>query len=637
MILNKRQVHILQTIICTPGTGGETLAARAGISTRTLTADLETINDEIKAYGLFIENRRGAGYFCTADQEETLKYIKTQLICRDYFTFHEENDFSERVGEIIRILLTASDYVKTDDIAETLWLTRSSINQELKDARKILKKYNLSLETKPHHGIKITGQEASMRQCMVDFCKPYFHTLDPIPFLEDGYSRYGFSHDKVKEIYHLLVNSFKARDLRVSDQALQRLVIMVLVVEQRISTGKTVHMPDEYLTAIPKTIAWQTADTVLSQTIPSIPNTEICFFSLIILANADFFHTPGYLLEDCGRFYIEAIDLFDQLQAFFRDKLYIVFSGDIQFSHGLLKLLLQFVIRKQLSLYEYEYGGPAYEHAGRLPASRQLACEALIFLESITGYAADQYIMINFTLLFYNTVMSIPSNRKRLKMLCVGPHNLYYSRSIGYKIKSQHHNYIDSIEYCTPYELSQLDLRKYDYIITSEPPEVLPAQDILPVMELNYFLSWRDLYDFRNQVVLPKISMDTLMAEVTQSGEEPLIECGSLDDFITCAASAQGLAPNDTQQLLHCHQLLPILPSDGCVALCCFFQPPGQKWSTKMFRFKEPVKYHSQSIQYAVICLIPLDFDTQILKMADSLLRRILLNEDGILPVPKSE
>lgn len=382
-------------------------------------------------------------------------------------------------------------------------------------------------------------------------------------------------------------------------------------------------------------IAWQAAELILHQAFTGFSANETGFFTLMLLANADFFHTPGYLLSDCGRFYDEAISLHDQLQGFFRDKLSIVFSGDVQFSHGLLKLMLQFVIRKDLRIFEYEYAGPAYEHASRLPASRQLACEVIVFLESLTGYAADQCLMINMTLLFYNTVMSIPSNRKRLKMLCVGPHNLYYSRSIGYKIKSQHHNYIDSIDYCTPYELSFLDLRKYDYIITSEPPEVLPRQDILPVMELKYFLGWRELYDFRNRVVLPQISMETLLAEVTQTGEEGIIDCNNLDEFIACAASAQGIDEHQIRQLVRCQSLLPVFPADGRLALCCFFLPPDKQWSTRMFRFKTPLKFHSHVISYAVICLIPLDFDTQILKVADSLLRRILLNEDGILPIPE--
>lgn len=627
MVLNKRQTYILQTIICHPGVTGEELAQNTGISTRTLGADIKTINGMVRSYGLQLENRRGTGFFCDSECSEQFEYMKSQLIRRSYYAFPEENDFSERVGQIIRMLLMDGGFVKMDDIAEALWLTRSSLNQELREVRKIMKRYGLELLTRPHYGLSIIGDEPALRQCMTDFCKPYFHSLDYIPFLEDGYSHYGIEFSKVKLFHSHLLQTIADNQLRTSDQALQRLINQLLVMEIRIGNGKNVAVSEELSAAVNGSVAYSTAEMILKNTLGALSRDETTYFALVLLMNADFYHTPGYMLKECGFLYTNAILLHDKLQDYFREQLHIVFSGDAQFSHALLKLLLQFVIRKELGVREFEYAGPAYELAARLPVSRQLACESLLYLKELTGYYGDQYLIINFTLLFYNTVMSIPSNRKKLKMLCVGPHNLYFSRSIGYKIKSQHYNYVDSIEFCTAYELPSMDLRKYDYILTSEPPEVLPEQNTLPVLELKYFLDWKDLYDFRNRVVLPQISTETLFHNMTQLAFDQVIDCNNLEEFITWACGSQEMVPF--------HELLPILPSDGTIALYCSFTLPGNAWSTKLIKLSEPIKHGLRTIPYAVICSIPLNFETNVLKLSDSLLRRILLDTDRILSVPQ--
>ncbi|MGF6366768.1 lichenan operon transcriptional antiterminator [Aequitasia blattaphilus] len=636
MILNKRQSLILKEIVCNPGIAPETLAYNVNISTRTLTSDMETINKEIKVFDLRLENRRGNGLFCFGEDEHKLHYIKSQLILRYCYAFDHENDFSERTGDVIRILLLSGDYVKSEEIANALWLTRSSINQELKEVRKIIKRYNMELETKPHHGMMIRGEESTIRQCMVDFCKPYSHAIVPIVFLDDGYTRYGIPHDEIKNCYHLMVQTFTKMDLRCSEQALERLAILAFIMKQRIEEKNYISINETLASGkqLHKTPAYYASSQILNTVCPHIPEVvkgdEILFFAMMILANADFYHTPSHLLTDYGQLYQRALSYHDQLQTFFRSQLSIVFSGDSQFSHCLTKLIFQFLIRKELQITEFEYGGSAYKYATLIPASRQLACETLMELEKISGYPADQYMLINFTLLFYNTVMVIPSNRKKLRMLCVGPHNLHYARSISYKIKSQHENYIDSIDHCTPYELNHMDLRKYDCIITSEPIELLPKQDILPVMELSYFLSWKELYDIRNQVILPHISTETMLSEV-QHVEELDLPCKNSKEFVQWAITKTDRSPHEKGLLEMYHEYLPVYPadtnsSDSIMPVFCSFLPPDNKWSIQVYRFKQPFVCNGKTIINGVICSIPLNFDTQVVKQADSLLRRIMLS-----------
>lgn len=618
MKLNTRQSHILYQAICHPGTSGEDIAQQEGISTRTLSADIDLINAELLEYRLEVENRRGAGYFCRWEDRRDYDFMKAQLICREYYGLPNQSDFAERVGDILRLLLLADRYLRTEVIAERLWLTRSSIRQELRETRGILSRYGLELDAKPHHGVAIAGKESAIRQCMVDFCKPYHHTLEPISFLDDGYSRYGFDHKQVKMIYQTLADLLMETNLKICEQSLQRLVVWVLVSQHRQGLGHTVALPNALEQCVSGHQGYILTTQLLENCSISLPETERAFLTLILLSYAD--HDAHPLLES------RTLELYNQLQSYYHNQLHISFTADPLFAMELKSLLTRYVIRSVMGLREFEYGGPAHRLASMLPVSRQLAVDSLYILEEFSGHRADQSLLTAFTMLFYNTVMAIPSNQKRLKMLCVGPHNQFASRSIAYKIQAQHQNYVDRIDFCEVHELNFLSLRQYDYIITSEPIEVLPNQNLVPVMALNYFMNWKDLYGFRNRVILPKVSLQSLFSRAVGSAPKVIASYPTPQEFIQWASEEIGLPTQERiDYLLDAHCWLPILPQNGKAALFCCFGEPAY---AMLFQFESTVCWERSDIQYAFLCRIPLDFDTQVLKSADSLLRRMLMHSD---------
>ncbi|MDL2301681.1 helix-turn-helix domain-containing protein [Lachnospiraceae bacterium OttesenSCG-928-D06] len=633
MYLNKRQQGILHYILINPATDAEQLAQFSGISTRTLSADIDLINHHLNKFHLQLENRRGSGYFCTHERQEDYSYLKTQVICRHFYTPVNETDFSERVGELIRTLLLSDGYLKTDELAEKLWRTRSSLNQELKEVSRRLSFYGLTLSKKPHYGISIIGSEIALRGCLVDYCRPLSHQIDPLPFLEDGYTRLGLSTKRVKEIYQAITKSFYAADFHMNEQAMEIITVHLLIMEKRIAQGHLVTISSSLCKIAEKCPIFGLAEPFLTSQIGFVSRQEQAYFTLLLCANIDFYHAGT--LSEYHDFYRSALKMHEQLQSFFREKLNIVFNADARFSHILIGLLIQYEVRRSLGIWEQEYAGPAFLLASMLPASRQLACDSLAFLETLSGHKPDQYLLTNFTLLFYNTVMSIPSNRRRLRMLCIGPGALFASRSIDYKIRAQHHNYIDSIEYCEPYELAHIDLNRFDCIITTQPPEVLPIKANIPVMQLNYFMSWWDLYDFRNRIILPQISMETLFSEAVEVGFKKVLGPETPEDFIRFAASIVEINDsNYIEQLIHYNKLLPMMPDHSHVALFCNFSSLHECSKTKLFTFHNPVEWNGKKVRCAVICTIHLDFDTQILKSADSLLRRVLLDENEIISIP---
>ncbi|KAF6583203.1 helix-turn-helix domain-containing protein, partial [Paenibacillus sp. EKM208P] len=56
---------------------------------------------------------------------------------------------------LMKKLLLTNAYVKLDDLAEILYVSRSTLQNDLKELRKLLATYGLSLENRPYHGIRV--------------------------------------------------------------------------------------------------------------------------------------------------------------------------------------------------------------------------------------------------------------------------------------------------------------------------------------------------------------------------------------------------------------------------------------------------------------------------------------------------
>ena len=63
----------------------------------------------------------------------------------------------------MRILLLADDYRKLDDIADELWISRSTIDRLFKDVKETFERYHLKIVSKPFYGIRLEGNELNKR------------------------------------------------------------------------------------------------------------------------------------------------------------------------------------------------------------------------------------------------------------------------------------------------------------------------------------------------------------------------------------------------------------------------------------------------------------------------------------------
>lgn len=146
----------------------EELASLTKASARTIKSDIAIINDALQENGCRILSKKSEGYQLVVTDQGRYEAYKTQLeIINHYSDSDQELSYMLRVSEIIRELLSSNDYTNIDELAEKMYMSRSTIKQDLQKVRKYLESYSLQLETKPNYGMRVVGKERHFRMAMM--------------------------------------------------------------------------------------------------------------------------------------------------------------------------------------------------------------------------------------------------------------------------------------------------------------------------------------------------------------------------------------------------------------------------------------------------------------------------------------
>ena len=128
---------------------GAQLCEELNITSRTLRNDIRESKAELREHGIEIGSVHAVGYYLEIlDEDRYYQYINQKL--------KEEADRQlvipiypeERAEYLIRKFLSASDFIKMEDICDELYISRSTLTNDLKEVRERLKYFHLELESR---------------------------------------------------------------------------------------------------------------------------------------------------------------------------------------------------------------------------------------------------------------------------------------------------------------------------------------------------------------------------------------------------------------------------------------------------------------------------------------------------------
>lgn len=230
--LETRIELILNRLAFEEGFMVQEVAYKCDVSVRTIYSDIKKIEyDILNELDIELINIRGFYSIETEDREILIQYLQSKELEKSI------SNISLKY-QIIQCILK-NENTSLEEIANELFYSKSTINNELEQVERILSKFNIYLEKKPYFGIQLRGSEKNIRfliQFMInDILANVYLSLESIlknnsnlpkkfvSFLHDLYKFYpdNFSLDMVISLYIIYIRCSKGHKILIDNHILE--------------------------------------------------------------------------------------------------------------------------------------------------------------------------------------------------------------------------------------------------------------------------------------------------------------------------------------------------------------------------------------------------------------------------------
>ncbi|WP_053218298.1 BglG family transcription antiterminator [Virgibacillus senegalensis] len=235
--MNGRGRELLELFLASnePVTCAE-LSAGLQVSEKTVRNEIKALNQLLSQRNMCIESQRGIGYQLHVKDEASF-----QQFFQEYIQTENKlppDDPETRIVYVMEKLLFHSGYVKMETLAEELYISRSTLQNDLKHVRSILETYELAVDQRPGYGIKVIGKETNIRFCISE----YLFNQKPSFIEASGNWRDILPSEHLEHIRTAILTSLRKHSIMISDIGLQNLITHIAISCKRIQSENQVEM-----------------------------------------------------------------------------------------------------------------------------------------------------------------------------------------------------------------------------------------------------------------------------------------------------------------------------------------------------------------------------------------------------------
>ena len=115
------------------------LESLLGITDRTIRNDIQEINNDLEKNGAIIKLKRNHGYYISIlDEDKYNKFVKEMDTTEDNASLLDSSE--DRIKSILYSLLSTNEYVTMDDLAESVFISKNTLNKYIKTIKEIIGK-----------------------------------------------------------------------------------------------------------------------------------------------------------------------------------------------------------------------------------------------------------------------------------------------------------------------------------------------------------------------------------------------------------------------------------------------------------------------------------------------------------------
>ncbi|MCU0156483.1 BglG family transcription antiterminator [Bacillus safensis] len=592
-MLSLRQEELLKRLMqAEQELTSEEIARVIGVTSRTIRTDMKALKKILEEHGAALHIKRGAGYTLSVEDYGAFRtFLKTSL--RERNEKKEPfipNQPEDRVAHLLKRLLLSEDYIKLEGLAEELFVSESTVKNDLKAVRHLFSLHGLSISHRPKYGLRLTGDEMKLRYCMAEHVFQQEHANAAL-----------LPEETYQLIQDIVRSRTKATGLHLSEIGLSNLVTHIAIACKRIEEKKLVQMPEAELKEIQVQpvfqVAQQMAEDIRRILAIDFPLSEMAYIAIHLMgakmmAYGEAGHTLFHLLdEDHFRFT-------HQLLAYVEEHM----SLDIQFDKELI-VGLSLHLRSAIHRFRYDMN-IRNPYLPDIKRHYPIAFEAGVYmgrwLKEKEGVEIPEDEIGYLALHIGAAIERTKSQHVRKTCLIVCATGVASSQLLLHKLTAAFNGRLEIAGTASVGELPLYDLRSIDFIIST-----IPLQNTLPVpvIDVHTILSDDDIVRLKRFVqnsqdtgVLRYVSPAlTFFQQDLQSREEVL-------QFFVNVLKEQHRIPEEFEQLLLEREQVSPTSFGHLVAIPHTIKPATDDTFCAICTLKKPVLWGENRVQ--VVCLL---------------------------------
>ncbi|WP_318062394.1 BglG family transcription antiterminator [Clostridium boliviensis] len=462
----------------------ELLAQEIHTGTKTVRNLLKEINQEIEPYGAGILSKYGVGYFLNIqDHERYETYCRKSRACG--FEEYLPSTSEERVQYLLEYLINRGTYVKLEELSESLFISKRTLTEDLKEVEQFLKKFNIRIIRKPNYGIRLEGKEFDTRLCIASFSGKRLHKGNE-------------SMDEIAAIVSLVL---KENDFLITGAAYQNLVVHLYIAISRIMECHYVPMPEGLLDNPKERYEYHIAETIAAKLEErfhlSFPENEILYIAIHLAGKKMFLQEAG-----SGENVIITQEISDLVTAML-ERVYDLFKFDFRSDLELRMILSQHLVPLSVRIrFDMDMKNPMLRDVKeKFCLSYTMACNAVTVLNEHFKVSLSEDEVAYFAFAFALALERKKTEIKKKNIILVCSSGRGSAQLLQYKYKNSFKDYIDDIIACDVGSLYKMDFSRYDYIFTTVP---ITLSVPLPILEVEYFLGDEDIVNVKKVLCAQK-------------------------------------------------------------------------------------------------------------------------------------
>lgn len=585
MKLKENEIKILQILLSSNNyISTYEIATLTGITRRSVRVEISNVKNILNEYHISLDSKPNKGYLI---KEKTPEMIHTLQMLID----ENENvldavlpDLPEdRANYILKTLAQTNKYIKLDDIADQLLVSRATIANDLITVKKHLSHFNLSIMQKPNYGIKLIGEESERRKALAD---TIFRDMNEREIYYDFLDTYLDSSD------YKIIEIIRNNNIHLSDLSLVDILINYSISIARNMAGHPLDTVFEDFELIQNTNEYKAA-LQLSQLAKECYNvtlneSEIHFLTIMMICKASTHNKIYHEDSVTSKLTHEILDDIYKSTLIHIDSKY----------YERLSLYIQTSLLRQK--YQEKIRNPLFDKIqDDMPFALYLTRIVSKKIKDYTNIPLSRSEITAFTIFFNNIITEHTDHRKKALLInCMG--NFASNYNINMLEKELLNDLV--VHKCISYsELPNENIKDYDLIISNAP--IHKSYDI-PIINTSYIMTMDDIifikskltYYFNEENLVyyfhPELFEHSVSAK-TKKGISTVLYQTLCKIYPLMKSSVKANFTNKNKYSLHSF--------NNSIGLLKLNTPINSNTNNIILTFKEPVNYDDHEFQVLIV------------------------------------